>query len=421
MNRRHWITSAFTGLATGSLAASGLPTDISPALRRPIDGSEDRAYWVDMLVKIARPLLENMAAGTLRENMPVEFGEGATLEDRQHYTYLEGFGRLMAGMAPWLALDGGPADERQLRQEMLDLYRQAMANGVDPDSPDYLNFYRHGRQPLVDAAFLAHAFLRAPEALWEPLDETTKQRTIEEMKNTRVILPYYSNWLLFAGMVEAFLLSIDEEWDEMRTAMATRKNIEWYLGDGMYGDGADFHWDYYNSYVIQPMLLDILKVLKDKEKEDGRNYDRVLKRAQRYAEIQERLISPEGTFPVIGRSIVYRFGAFQHLAQISLWQELPEEISPAQVRPALTAVLKTLMEAPGTFDENGWLRLGLAGHQPGLAESYISTGSLYLTSEGFLPLGLPPEAPFWSAAAEPWTNKKVFGGTDLERDGALYD
>ena len=381
----------------------------------------DRAYWVETLVKIARPLLTNLAAGTLRANMPVEFGKGATREDRQNFTYLEGFGRLMAGMAPWLALDGGPESERRLRGEMLDLYRRAIRNGVDPGNADYLNFHRHGRQPLVDAAFLAHAFLRAPEVLWEPLDGETKARTIRELKSTRVILPSYSNWLLFAGMVEAFLLYADEEWDEMRAALATRKNIEWYLGDGMYGDGQDFHWDYYNSYVIQPMLLDILRVLRDHEKEDGRHFERTLKRARRYAEIQERLISPEGTFPVIGRSIVYRFGAFQHLGQIALWKQLPEEIPAAQVRPALTAVLKRLMEPPGTFDENGWLTLGLAGHQPGLAEKYISTGSLYLTATGFLPLGLPPEDEFWSGAPQPWTSRRAFGGEDMERDGALHE
>ena len=402
------------------MSASGLPGSTAPAPRRPQDGTTDRAYWVATLVRIARPLLENLAAGTLRRNMPVEFGAGATRADREPYTHLEGFGRLMAGIAPWLALTGGPEPERRLRAALLDHYYQAMRNAVDPDHPDYLNFSRHGRQPLVDAAFLAHAFLRAPGVLWEPLDEITRQRTIRELKSTRAILPYYSNWLLFAGTVEAFLLHAGAEWDEMRAALAARKNIEWYLGDGLYGDGPDFHWDYYNSYVIQPMLLEILRVLRDHGKEDGRQFDRALTRARRYAAIQERLISPEGTFPVIGRSIVYRFGAFQHLAQIALWKELPEAMLPGQVRCALTAVLRRLMEAPGTFDADGWLTLGLAGHQPGLAESYISTGSLYLTATGFLPLGLPPEDEFWSAPPQPWTNKRVFGGEDLERDGALY-
>ena len=37
---------------------------------------------------------------------------------------------------------------------------------------------------------------------------------------------------------------------------------EWYKGDAMYGDGVDFHMDYYNSFVIHPMLTDVLVVMK---------------------------------------------------------------------------------------------------------------------------------------------------------------
>ncbi|PSL18814.1 DUF2264 domain-containing protein [Dyadobacter jiangsuensis] len=88
-------------------------------------------------------------------------------------------------------------------------------------------------------------------------------------------------------------------------------------GDGVYGDGPDFHWDYYNSYVIQPFLFDILLIVSPK---DGyqRLSEQALGRAVRYAAIQERLINTDGTFPVIGRSIYYRAGAFQHLANMAL-------------------------------------------------------------------------------------------------------
>ncbi|XFE74044.1 DUF2264 domain-containing protein [Algoriphagus halophilus] len=63
--------------------------------------------------------------------------------------------------------------------------------------------------------------------------------------------------------------------------------------------------------------------------------------------------------------------------------------------------------------------MGLAGHQPGLAEPYISTGSLYLCSLGFLPLGLPASHPFWTDPAEDWTNKKIWKGEDQKRDHAI--
>ena len=73
------------------------------------------------------------------------------------------------------------------------------------------------------------------------------------------------------------------------------------------------------------------------------------------------------------------------------------------------------------FDENGWLTLGVCGHQPDMAEFYISTGSLYLCSAVFLPLGLPESHPFWADADCPWTAKRLWGGENVLCDHALYD
>ena len=123
---------------------------------------------------------------------------------------------------------------------------------------------------------------------------------------------------------------------------------------------------------------------------------RAHRRAVRYAAVLERLIGPDGTFPPLGRSITYRAGAFHLLAQMALQHSLPTGVHPAQVREALTAVLRRTLDAPGTFDPRGFLTIGLTGHQPGLGETYISTASQYLTSAALLPLGLPPHDPFWS-------------------------
>jgi hypothetical protein len=147
----------------------------------------------------------------------------------------------------------------------------------------------------------------------------------------------------------------------------------------------------------------------------------LLARAQRYAVILERLVSPEGTFPPIGRSLAYRCGAFQLLAQMALRRALPAGLGAAQVRGALTAVIRRSMEAPGTFDADGWLRLGFCGHQPGVAEAYISTGSLYLCAAALLPLGLPEADEFWSARAEPWTSQRAWSGQPFPIDKALSD
>mgnify|MGYP000063801914 CR=1 FL=1 len=78
-----------------------------------------------------------------------------------------------------------------------------------------------------------------------------------------------------------------------------RKHMEWYLGDGVYGDGPEFHFDYYNSYVIQPMLVDILDAVGDESGDWAAMREPVRRRAARYASILERLINRDGSYPVM--------------------------------------------------------------------------------------------------------------------------
>jgi hypothetical protein len=401
---------AFLGLLpiTGKLHASAVAA---------VPEIPDRKYWLDVLIRLANPLLESLSKGGLKKSMPVECKPGMEANRRQ-VTYLEAFARLMTGMSPWLELGADETAEGLLRRKFILLAQKSLKNAVDPQSPDFMNFTQGG-QPLVDAAFLAHAILRAPNVLWDQLDATTRQQLVAAMKNSRTITPGYNNWLLFSAMVEAFLLFAGEQYDEMRMDLAIRKHMEWYKGDGLYGDGPDFHWDYYNSFVIQPMLTDVLQQLMKRSNKYEGIYQTVVNRAKRYAAIQERLISPEGTFPAIGRSLPYRFGAFHLLTQMALQHRLPDNLKPAQVRSALSAVIKRMMEAPGVFDSKGWLSIGFCGHQPNIGETYISTGSLYLCSVGLLPLGLPASDPFWADAPMDWTSKKIWSGQDIQADHAI--
>jgi hypothetical protein len=409
MNRRDFLAAAGTvGVAplVGGGVAAGQTAGATQA---------DRAYWVSVMTRLADPVLKNLANGTLKARMPVEQAAGS---DRRGVSHLEALGRLLAGMAPWIELAPDDTAEGRLRTEYADLARRAIARAVDPASPDFLNFTRE-RQPLVDAAFLAQGVLRAPRVLREALGGTTTRQLITALESTRAITPVFSNWLLFSATVEAALARLGATWDRMRVDYAIRQHEQWYRGDGVYSDGPAFHWDYYNSFVIQPMLLDVLDVCRDEMPAWKEIATRVEPRARRHAAILERLIAPDGTFPAVGRSIAYRFGAFQLLAQMALRKALPAEVSPAQVRGALTAIIRRSIEAPGTFDADGWLRIGFCGHQPGVGETYISTGSLYLCAMGLLPLGLARADPVWAAPPEPWTSVRAWSGQPFPIDRAL--
>lgn len=291
-------------------------------------GMDDRRLWVETLDRIARPVLENLAAGTLKQNMPFESLSSEPL--RREVSYLEAVGRTICGIAPWLELGPDDTEEGRLRAQYINMVVKGLKNGVNPQSPDHLMFDRRHSQPLVDAAFLAEGILRAPTQIWGRLDQQTRDWLVSEWKTSRGIKPYECNWLLFASIVECALLEFTGECDMQRLMYGVNRfRNEWYKGDGWYGDGPDFHLDYYNSLVIHPMFTETLQVLK-KHGLDGADFlPTQTERHARLAAQLERMISPEGTYPVTGRSIVYRFGSFHALADAALLHILPASVSPA--------------------------------------------------------------------------------------------
>ena len=304
-------------------------------------------------------------------------------------------------------------------KEWIEVSRLLIGKMTSPDSFESFDF-NQGTQPLVEAAFLAQSLLRAPEALWHGLSSDVQGNVLGCLVSSRQIRPHFNNWLLFSAMVEAFLCSIGEPWDRMRVDYALRQHQQWYVGDGTYGDGAEFHWDYYNSFIILPMLLDILDAVQGQHSEWDRMRPLVLLRAQRHAEVLERMIGPDGSYLLIGRSLAYRCRFLHVLAQLAWQQRLPASLNPGAVRAAMWAVIEKTLGRAENYDENGWLQIGINGHQPGVGENYISTGSLYLCSVAFLPLGLEESAPFWSLPEKPWTQRACFWlGQDIALDKAL--
>lgn len=381
---------------------------------------QDRAYWVNRLMTIAAPVITNLAKGALRKNMPYEGSEG-----RKPVAYLEAAGRTILGLSAWLQLGEDSTEEGRLRGEYIQLTQDAIRQLVDPRSPDYTAFTCHynsdrqkmNNQPLVDAAFLTQALLRAPQQLWLDLDKRTQKRLVEELKRSRSIVPNESNWLLFASMVEAFMLEATGKCDTARLMYGVNRFLHegWYKGDGVYGDGPDFHADYYNSFVIVPMLADICDILRRHHMITEQDYQEQLCRQTRYAAILERMIMPDGSFPVCGRSICYRQACFTHLSLMAYRHRLPAEVSPAQVRCAMTAMMKRI-DTNNNFTSDGWLHRGFSGQQPSLAEDYINTGSLYLCTVAFTALGLSPTDDFWTNPFAAWTSVKAYSGMDMPSD-----
>ena len=384
----------------------------------------DRQYWCSLAYKMAQPVLENMAKGELQKNMQTEFSPSFDNRNKK-VLYMECFGRLMAGVAPWLTLPDDATAEGKQRKQLREWALASYKNAVDPQNPDYL-CWGIGGQNLVDAAYIAESFLRAYDTLWKPLDEVTKKRYLAEFAKLRHIDPPYTNWLLFSSTIESFMAKAGGDFDEYRVNSACRKVEEWYVGDGWYADGPSFAFDYYSSYVFHPMYLETLQAMVDAKVNSRldyqKYYDRELKRCQKYSIILERFISPEGTFPAFGRSIPYRMATMQPLALMAWYQTLPSDLSNGQVRAALTKVLHRMFDQQNNFNEKGYLSIGFCGNsQKNVADWYTNNGSLYMTTLAFMPLGLPADHPFWTDAAQPWTQVKAWNNQQFPKDHQWKD
>jgi len=374
----------------------------------------DRQFWLQDMDKMVRPVIQSLAHDSLRINMPQV--TSIHIDNKEHrikVQYVEVLGRVLSGIAPWLQLEGGDAAEVALRKQYRTWVIQGLKNSLDSNAKDFMN-YDIGGQQLVDASYVALAFIRAPW-LWENLDKKNQELMMKSIITTRRFKPVFSNWLLFSAMNEAFLARFGYSWDPMRVDFALQQMEQWYVGDGMYKDGNNYAFDYYNSYVIHPYLATIANIIGSKVKDYNTMFEKVRKRNGRYAIIQERLINSDGTYPATGRSIIYRGGAFHHLADMASRKALPKQLSPEQVRCALTAVIRKTLESPSTY-KNGWLTIGLYGSQPDLGDFYNNQGSPYICSNIFLPLGLPASDPFWANPAAKWSAQKIWSGEDFAND-----
>ena len=355
-----------------------------------------------------------MSKGLLIKNMMVEYSLNFNRDKK--VLFLECFGRLMDGISPWLTLPDDNTNEGKIRKKLRDLAIFSYKNAVDPNSPDFLLWDSNStRQPLVDAAYLAESFLRAP-TLWHQLDDITKQRYKECFSKIRKIQPYQNNWILFSGIIECFFILMGEKPNEERMYNITNQINKWYVGDGWYSDGRYFAMNYYNSYVIHPMFIHMLEIMEANHIRVPISSKIAIDRMQKFNIFLERLISPEGKFPAFGRSIVYRLGAFQTLT-LSIWKyNLPKPLTNGGVRSALTKVMYNMFSIKENFNEKGFLTLGFAGHQINVANGYSNNGSAYITSLLFLALGLPQNHPFWTDKPQPWTSQNAWSGKPFPID-----
>ena len=148
-----------------------------PVIEEESSVLEDRDYWISLLQKIAYPVLNNLARGSLRKKMPYE----SISAENQKFAYLEAFARVFNGISSWLELGPDSSEEGQLRLKYLNMTLKAISNAVNTNNNDYI-FVIEPKQSLVDVALFAQGLLRSKNQVWLNLPMGVQAKIIHELK-----------------------------------------------------------------------------------------------------------------------------------------------------------------------------------------------------------------------------------------------
>ena len=287
MDRRDFLLTVGAG---ASIAGS---TPGSLAAQNPPAPAADRAYWVGLMQKLADPVLNNLAGETLKQRMPVEQAAGAK---REAVTHLEALGRLDCRHRAVAGTAGGRLRRRTAQGPLRDAgapgdrsRRRSEVEGLPQ---------LHARAPAARRCRVPGAGSAAGAARAARGARTRDQAQSD--CRARILARHAARVQQLAAVLG----------DRRGRAVQARRHVGSHAGrlrapparpvvqgDGAYGDGPEFHFDYYNSFVIHPMLLDVLDAFSEQHAAWKDLASREAQRARRYAAVLERLIAPDGSFP----------------------------------------------------------------------------------------------------------------------------
>jgi hypothetical protein len=281
------------------------------------------------------------------------------------------------------------------------LLRQALADGVDPQHPQFWGEAPDLSQYFVEMAALAFGMIMAREQLWDPLERRQRENLLHWMAviNRKPVVD--NNWLFFRVLVNMAFERVGGPFDESRLTADLDRLEQFYLGDGWYGDGASGNRDYYVPMGFHFYGLFHARIRGEADPERAERFRR---RAEDFAPHFAAWFAPDGSALPFGRSLTYRFtqGAFWG---VCAWADLP--VLPwGQLKGIFLRHLRWWLAQP-IFSDSGLLTIGYRYPNLIVADSYNSPGSTYWACKFFLPLALLENHPFWQAEEEPWAGPGI--------------
>jgi hypothetical protein len=334
-----------------------------------------------LLLDLFQPLIPAFSPGRAQ----VKLGRDAAHFDRKA-AWFEGFARPLWGLAP-LHAGGGKFDQWAL-------FREGIASGVDPGHPEYWELTADHNQRSVEMAALGFALALAPDRLWEPQPQRTRDQLAAWLGHIQSVAMADNNWRFFPVMAGLGLQRVGVAIDEAAREQQLRRLDEFYRRDGWYMDGPGGFIDHYNGFALQFYGL---IYARHAEASDPARAALYRDRARQFAQGFRYWFADDGAALAIGRSLTYRF------AMAGFWAALAyadvEALPWGQIRGLWARHLRWWLDKP-ILDAAGRLSVGYGWPSYLMSEEYNSPGSPYWAFKAFLPLALPADHPFWTAAEE---------------------
>ncbi len=314
---------------------------------------------------------------------------------------LEAFARSLWMAAPYLV--GHPDGRAEIGGQPIDLaafYRRGFVAGTDPRHAESWHRLLPVPQTLVEAAPLAVNLLLARRALWDPLSDGERERILAWFEAVTRIEPADTNWRLFAVAVQTVLKHLGGRYSQASIDAHLDRVETFYLGDGWYADGdprspRGLRLDYYNAWVIHPLLLWWSLLEQD---EQPARAARIRDRAAEFVGTFAHWVGADGSIPCFGRSVLYRMAAAGVFPAAVMAGACP--LPPGQTRRLCSAVLRYFLALRGTRTWQGQLTMGFGRTYLAATEPYSGPGSPYWAGLIFAALAIPDTHPFWQAPEE---------------------
>lgn len=354
-----------------------------PRLVNPLSGNplETRADVAKALIDVFNPLLPYFSDGCAR----VRLSDTAAHFDRIAAD-VEGFARPLWGLTPHAA-GGGAFDHWEL-------YRRGLANGTDPEHPEYWGEVSWTDQRMVEMAAIGFTLKMVPHLVWEPLGQREKHNIAAYLTHIRRYDYANNNWKFFRILVDLGLEKVGVEFDRSYTQAYLEELDAFYLGDGWYRDGNVRRIDHYIPFAMHFYGLIYAKLARG----DEARVAAYKERAAQFAKDIRHWFDEDGGTLAFGRSLTYRFacGGFWGALAFADLEALPW----GEIKGHYMRHLRWWADKP-IADRDGVLSVGYGYPNLLMSESYNSAGSPYWALKAFLPLALPEDHPFWQAGETP--------------------